>query len=400
MGQELQLPDWAQSGVSSAFAVLNPQEDNLSDGIGQSYPVIGYKGKVWSFRHRGERKNFVRPDDGTPAAYLDVIILGQAKAKSKSFYEAYDPNNSEGGRPLCSSIDGVLPDPDVIQKQCDSCALCPRNQWKQQPNGKKGRECSDFKRLAVLVLPTQTAPLFGNVVEPAFLRVPAGSLNSLAIMGDTMSAKGFHYSSYITRITFDPQESHPKMVFRPLQPLSAGEAPVILQLREDMQVGRIINGGYAEGIRVVPPQEGTTLLPPGSVQSGLGAAPQQQVQQAQPQTLNLQANPGPSTVTAGLSTAALTNSPGKVSAQPAGQGGPSQQGSVQTNQPTPSTPVSTVATGLMSSGGAQPAPTQQVQQAQQQTVQQAVGDSGAPEAADQDLDSMIAGALQGVGKPN
>ena len=114
-------------------------------------------------------------------------------------------------------------------------------------------------------------------------------------MGDTMGNKGFHYSSYVTRISFDPNEAHPKMVFRPIQGLTATEAPAILAMREDLQVGRIVNGGYAEGIRTVPPQEGTTLLPPGQMQTGLGALPgTPPQQQAQPQTLNLQANPNTS----------------------------------------------------------------------------------------------------------
>lgn len=385
MGQELVLPDWAKGGAAPAFAVLNPSDDSLSEGIGQSYPVIGYKGKVWSFRYRGERRTFIRPDDGTPAAYLDVIILGQAKQKSKSFYKAFDPNQSDGDRPICSSIDGVIPDPDVQQKQCDTCALCPRNAWKQQSNGKKGRECTDYKRLAVLVLPTQTKLIFppDGVLEPAFLRVPPASLNSLAIMGDTMAAQGFHYSSYITRITFDPQEAHPKMVFKPLQGLSNAEAPVILQLRQDMNVDRIINGGFAEAMRQIPPQEGTTLLPPASTATGLvqETAPVQQVQ-PQGQVLNLQVNPAPSTV------AAPTPNPGQT--QP--------QGTVSTGlgsvQPATVAPAPATASGLaqgsatlgaIGSGGATPAQTQ--------PASPPTSDIGAAEASDDDLDKKIAGML-------
>lgn len=374
MGQDLVLPDWAKAKPASAFAVLNPQDDSLSEGIGQSYPVIGYKGKQWSFRHRGERKNFIRPDDGTPASYLDVIILGQAKQKSKSYYTAFDPN-VDGGRPICSSIDGVTPDPDVTTKQADACALCPKNEWKTGTNGKKGRECADYKRLAVLVLPTQTKPLFGEaVLEPAFLRVPAASLNSLAIMGDTMAAQGFHYASYITRITFDPNEAHPKMQFRPLQGLTDGEAPMILQMRQDMTVDRIVNGGFADSVRTIPPQEGTTLLPPASQPTGL-----------QPQTLNLQAN--------APSTAAQNN--------PAGQNGQAT-GNVSTGLASvpPATPSGVTApaatsgleglavpSGLMSTGLATPAA------APPATPQQTVGDTGAPEASDDDLDAKIAGML-------
>lgn len=384
MGQELALPDWAKGGAAGAFAVLNPADDSLSDGIGQSYPVIGYKGKVWSFRHRGERKTFIRPDDGTPASYIDVIILGQAKQKSKSYYKAFDPNQSEGDRPICASIDGLTPDPDVTTKQCDTCALCPRNVWKTDPTtGRKGRECTDYKRLAVLVLPTQTKPLYGEaILEPAFLRVPPASLNSLAIMGDTMAAQGFHYSSYITRISFDPQEAHPKMVFRPLQGLTNEEAPVILQMRQDMNVDRIINGGYTDAQRV-PPQAGTTLVPPGTQATGLTAlsAPQPaQVQPPQGQVIDLKAA-APSTVAQPQQTAPVsqpaTGSAGLASAPPV-------TAAPQSASPAPSS----ISTGLGAIGSGT-APTVQTQPA---AAQQA-GDTGAPEATDDDLDSKIAGML-------
>lgn len=372
MGQELALPDWAKNKPARAFAVLNPQEDSLSAGIGQSYPVIGYKGKVWSFRHRGERKNFIRPDDGTPASYLDVIILGNAPQKSKSFYKAFDPNQSEGDRPICSSIDGVVPDPDVTTKQSDTCALCPRNEWKTQANGKKGRECTDYKRLAVLVLPTQTKPLFGEpVLEPAFLRVPPASLNSLAIMGDTMAAQGFHYASYITRITFDTNEAHPKMQFRPLQGLTDAEAPLILQMRQDVQVDRIINGGFSEGIRTVPPQEGTTLLPPATQSTGLIEA-----------TAN-----SPSTV--------AHSHPGTTSAQR--PGGSTSAASAQPATNGTATPnTSGVSSGLIGLGGPAPTGLGLVTTAAEPKAQppgQALSDVGAPEATDDDLDAKIAGML-------
>jgi hypothetical protein len=240
MGQEIQLPDWAKKGQAQAFAGLNPHDDSLAAGIGQSYGIIGYKGKQWTLRIRGERHAILRPDDGTPSAFLDVIILGQAKTKSKSYYpKGFTEGSSE--RPLCASIDSVVPDSDVTQKQNDNCATCPRNEWKvDATTGRKGRECTDYKRLAVLILPTQTKAILGETFrEPVFLRVPPDSLNSLAIMGDGMSGQGHHYSSYITRITFDPDKAHPSMVFRPLQPLSEKEAPVILDLRQDAQVGRI-----------------------------------------------------------------------------------------------------------------------------------------------------------------
>ena len=106
---------------STKFARLDPTE-SLAEGIGSSYPVIGYKGKIFSIRHRGESKPILRADDGTPVGYLDVVILRQAKVKAKSYYpDGFEDGGSAGKRPTCASIDGVRPDPDV---QAPQSALC------------------------------------------------------------------------------------------------------------------------------------------------------------------------------------------------------------------------------------------------------------------------------------
>src|ERR1035437_2796736 len=151
---------------AAAFASLGgEQTESLADGIGSSYGVVGYKGKVWSLRYHGAKHIFTRADDGSPMSYLDVIILRQGHTKSKSFYKSkdegggYDVDASEGKRPICASLDGITPDDDVLEKQSEHCATCKRNEWKTSPDGRKGRECTDYKRLAVLLLPKLSAAL-------------------------------------------------------------------------------------------------------------------------------------------------------------------------------------------------------------------------------------------------
>jgi len=377
MGQEVAIPDWAKAGPSPAFASLNPQDDNLSEGIGQSYPVIGYKGKVWSLRHRGERHNFIRLDDGSPSSYIDVVILGQAKQKSKSFYKKFDPNTSEGDRPICASLDGIKPDADVAQKQCDNCALCPRNEWKTDPvTGRKGRECTDYKRLAVLILPTQTKAILGEpLLEPCFLRVPPASLNSLAVMGDNMAAQGLHFSTYITRIKFDPNEAHPKMIFTPLQGLTEKEAPIILKMRQDPTVGRITGGDISIGgvstLTAAPsmPALSQQVAPTGGPGIGMvieGSVLQTQVTVSAPKASAPPATPNGSTSTPILQVGSSVpnKEPGSVDT---GFGGVQSAPPVSTNLP---------------SVVAAPAPTP------------SVSDAGAPEASDDDLDARIANLIK------
>ena len=366
-----------RGGMDAAFAGLDPHAESLSDGIGSSYGVINYKGKVWSLRYRGERKVFIRPDDGSPLSYLDVVILAQGRTKSKSFFNKYDPATSDGERPVCSSIDGVTPDADILQPQAANCALCPRNVWKVDPNtGRKGRECTDYKRLAILLLPTITAPIYGEpLMEPVFLRVPPASLNNLSLMGDSMAQQGFHYSSFITRISFDPAKAHPEMIFRPFQKLTVQEAPVVLELRSNALCGRITMGDVAlpaariHAEAIAPIARG--LAPAGTTPTGLGQAipfaPTGISEDAGTQT-----RPTSSMAAAFAPPATLTGGP----AAPPASGLPSTSFSESGGAPNVSTPQQTPQSQTI----AAPAP-------------QTVADTGEPQESDADIDARVAALL-------
>ncbi len=113
---------------ANAFKVLDPHAESLADGIGSSYGIVGYKGKVWSLRLRGESYMFVRPDDGSPAAFLDVIVLRAPAYKSKSYYPAGTFQDGQlGARPTCAALNGETPDMDIMEPQNNACATCPRN---------------------------------------------------------------------------------------------------------------------------------------------------------------------------------------------------------------------------------------------------------------------------------
>lgn len=368
MGQELQVPDsFKGKAPSQGFAFLDPTSESLAEGIGQSYGVIGYKGKVWSLRYRGEKHVMVRPDDGTPAAYVDVIILGQARHKSKSYYKKYDPaGGSEGERPICASADGIVPDLDVTAKQCDTCALCPRNVRKPDPTtGQMVRECSDFKRLAVLTLPNVSKALLGEpLMEPVFLRVPAGSLSSLAVLGETMANQGWHFSSFITRITFNPEKSWPEMVFRPLQGLTDNEAPIIKDLRMDPLVERITGGQTSAGPRQISQQQSveTGLTSTQGLGTGNVTQPNASSNLAGAQVATQATRQQPQTTTATTSTS-QTQKPQSTESVDTGFGGVTLDLTAERAQP--------------------PQPTTQT-----------FSDTGEPEASDVDLDARIAGLLK------
>lgn len=350
---------------AAAFKVLDPQQESLADGIGSSYGVIGYKGKVWSLRLRGETYNFTRPEDGSPAAFLDVIVLRQLPNKSKSYYpEGSYQDGAIGMRPTCAAIDGITPDADITTPQATACAVCPRNVFKIKPDGKKTRECSDFKRLAVLILPSLTKALLGApLMEPVFLRVPPASLNDLALLGEGMQAQGFHFSSYVMRIGFNPDKSHPQMTFRALQALTDREAPVVLPLRDDPIAKRITGEDEIGKPRAV-----------GQVAQQQPVAQVAQQPQNQPQHQTAQVIP-------------ITPNPAQAQAQPvqtATQNAPVDLGF---GDAAPSTPVLTGAgdagTGILDAG-----PTKVVA-----APNNTAADTGIVEDASDDIDARVSALL-------
>lgn len=352
---------------SKAFAGLDPHAESLADGIGSSYGIVGYKGKVWSLRLRGETYTFTRPDDGSPAAFLDVIVLRAPPYKSKSFYP---PNSYQDGqigtRPLCSALDGETPDADIPNPQSNSCAVCPRNVFKLSPDGRKTRDCSDYKRLAVLLLPSVSAALLGAaLMEPVFLRVPAASLNDLALLGEGMQAQGFHFSTFVTRIGFNPEKPHPQMTFRALQGLTDAEAPTVLGLREDPTATRITGEEEVKRPRLAPvavAQVAPVAAAP--VAAAPVAAP---VAAPQPAPVVAAAAPQPATVNTGFGTTPAVTA--TVNAAPA------------------KAEASVVDTGFGVAAAQAPTPTVTA------PAVNTVSDTGPAEDADLDLDARVAALL-------
>ena len=245
-----------------------PLDEGLAGGIGTSYGIVNYRGKEWSLRYRGETHQFPRNAENT----IDVVILAAAPGKSKSYFPSWTEGSNDP--PLCASLDGITPDPDVEQKQSETCAACPQNTWQTMPSGRKGRNCQDYKRLAVALLPTATKPMFGEpMLEPVFLRVPPASLNSLALLDQKMGKQGlgYNFSAYLTRISFEAGKPHPQMHFYAVRPLSAAELVPIKELRKDPQCQRITGeaGAARGGVRAIAPPADP------SVNLGAFAAPKQ-----------------------------------------------------------------------------------------------------------------------------
>jgi len=147
-----------------------------------------------------------------PELYLDVVVIRANPKDSKLFFEgAYNPTS--GAPPTCFSDNGIGPSANALMPQSPLCVSCPHNQMNSKINpqtGKGSKACSDRKKLA-FIIPGDPAI---NVYE---LQVPPDSLSSLKgyIKFLKEQKENPDMSQVVTRLSFDPDASHPKLKFEP-----------------------------------------------------------------------------------------------------------------------------------------------------------------------------------------
>ena len=221
-----------------AFARAANGKGSIAAALSVSFPVIRYKGKVWSMsKADGDREKIMREIDGEmqPAPYIDVVILdvgpsADRKINAKVWYAKAFVEGDEPAAPDCSSDDGITPRADSKNKQSDNCATCPKNVWGTGKEG-KGRECGDSKRLAVATA--------DNLNAPMLLTVPAGSLGGFNEYLNWLLKKGVDVCyATVTRIGFDYDAAHPKLTFKAIGWVSEDPTPYLENEQIDFIVGR------------------------------------------------------------------------------------------------------------------------------------------------------------------
>lgn len=237
-----QLPAHLRRGSETARAVSL----ELAGGVTAGFPIISYRGKVWRIRKSGEEVAYV-DRNGDPIQSIEVVMVKSNKMPSKTFYKGKYKEGDQSP-PTCWSSDGVKPDLGVKEKQHASCAACPRNAWGSRitDDGKKGRECSDVRRMAVVFADELRRK--GTDSHLFLMRVPPASLNPLKDYAEkVLGPAGVEYFAVVTRLGFDSQASHPKLTFRVATEddaprfLSEEEYGAVLKLRDSEDAHRILS---------------------------------------------------------------------------------------------------------------------------------------------------------------
>lgn len=224
-----------QNAVAKALA------EQLEGGLaGRSINRISLRNGKFRFNIKGVEVSVQQGD------HLDVVILAANPAVSRIFYkDAYDPS-AEGIRPDCYSRNGETPEADSPLRQAEKCALCPQNAVNSSRSG-TGKACAYKKRVVVVdpgkiggiafALDIAAMGLFGEDDK-------ANRKFNLKSYIEALKANGFIIPSVVTRMSFDDEESVPKLFFSPIRPLTEAEwaqvearaaDPVIKEMIDEVQ---------------------------------------------------------------------------------------------------------------------------------------------------------------------
>lgn len=234
--------------LRKAMATAKEAAKEFSGGVQAGFPILGYRGKTWRVRTKGEEQVWT-DEEGDAVQSIGLVLIRANENLSKTYYEGeYAEGSNE--RPTCWSAGGKRPDPNVPNPVNATCQGCPMNAWGSRINKKTGKPqkaCADVRRMAVIMDHELEAVASGEkpVEEAAILllRVPGSSLNPLReYVEDKLLPKGglLPYM-LVTRVGFDTDAAFPKFTFKAKRFLDDDEFGTVEELRESDIVKRIIN---------------------------------------------------------------------------------------------------------------------------------------------------------------
>ena len=387
---------------------------NASAGITGNFAYIGYKGRNWRLRYRGETTLLQvsagtdhqgRPLPETPVQSLDVIIVGIAAHVSKQFYlKSY--SEGDDNAPDCYSVNGIIPDAAVAadKRQHDTCSLCPQNRFgsKINDNGKKAKACADRRRAAVVPDGDPENEAFGG---PMMLNMAQSSLANLDRYCRELERFGTDVTQVRTRMSFNLDVAYPEIIFTALGYIeNPQDYETALAWSQSDEVHRMLEEELERAAPATVEHNATgsalTASRPAHLTSPQPTArPAQAAPQASPAP---QARPASPFAQAQVknptngSNGATTNGAAPASPQPARPRGrpPGSTNKPAATQAPAQAQVSDASARAVAAAGGQIAPAQEQAQVQQEDVQGPVEETqpviqGAPDDMESAIDNLL-----------
>lgn len=184
-------------------------------------------GAVAGNQIKTDEKTFTFPDGEVTSDPVELVIVNFTSMNS--YYEGkYDPKNIVP--PNCFAIHPIVtemvPSDNSPDKQCETCALCPLNQFGSDGDGKA---CKNTRRLAVLRPDQPDADIMVLSVSPTALKSFDRYVQALVRTHGKLPAQ------VITTVSFNESVKYSQLVFSNAVPLDDA-APFIARREEAMDV--------------------------------------------------------------------------------------------------------------------------------------------------------------------
>jgi len=153
---------------------------------------------------------FTLPGGETNKGPIHSIVVDSVR--QNNFYKAaYNPNQSSP--PECfaigHNIDELRPSKNASEPQFDGlCKDCPNNQWGSDPQGGKGKACTNNLNLALL------EEEFTSDSDLLILRVAPTGLTSWNKHVRSLASKQLDTIQVVTEVGFNTKVSYPTLVFK------------------------------------------------------------------------------------------------------------------------------------------------------------------------------------------
>lgn len=188
-------------------------------------------------------KIFTLPDGTASAGPILAVVLDFAWA-FVHYAGVYSSSNPQ--KPDCWALgrdkpeSGLLtPDPSVAKPYAANCAVCAKNQWKSDNNG-RGKACKNQRRL-VIVAPDATLD-----TSPLTLYVSPGAIKAWdSYVNELDKVHGLLPIQVITEISFDENQTYPTLRFKHIDKHSNLELFYSLQTKAQEQLFRPVDSKAA-----------------------------------------------------------------------------------------------------------------------------------------------------------
>jgi hypothetical protein len=245
------LPSYLQSATDDATNALAGTGDG---GLGARR--ISIKGGV--FREFIGGKEFRVSEERS----MNVVIIKAAPKVSRIYY-AGSYTEGEAVSPTCWSSDSQRPDEKSKEKQSATCLTCPQN-IKGSGQG-ESRACRYQQRLAVVIDGEVDKGEVYQLVLPPTSVFGDGEKGKLPLQAYARHLKnhGTPITGVVTEMRFDTASPTPKLVFKPIRPVTEDEFNKVQELKDSSEAIQAITLTVAQtdGVKDKPAVKNALAAP-------------------------------------------------------------------------------------------------------------------------------------------